>query len=650
MINRLRLGQKIAGGFIIILLLLTLVLFSSTRALVNIKHTIEKYEIYVGHSSLMSELQISMLLMRMDVLNYFSTEDDQQSKQYSLSHSKMQKVLSDAKNEIKNREQLALLNTIDDSISIYNESFSRVISLNQEISKLESMNLAPNGELMLKYVNDILTTTYETQNYLAVQAANIIKEIILQQRLYSAKYLYSHRVSDFENASKTLRKKLVNTFSTLKKIKISSKEEIVLNQIILTSEKYDSALSKIHQLINERSSIQNGTLRTVGPDVTNKASQIKSGISSSQKVLRNNLDNQSNQSITVTIVLSVIAIMLGIIFSYCITRNITQPIHMAVEAANQLAKGDLSVSFAHNKQDETGLLLNSLQHTADNLQKMIITISGASNELASASEQLTVVNDKTLQGIVQQEQETELVATAMNEMATTVHDVANNAVKAAEAANSADHEAGAGSRIVEETIHAINTLYENVNNSAEKLHDVQTQVVNIVSILNVIKEIADQTNLLALNAAIEAARAGEQGRGFAVVADEVRALAARTQGSTSEIEAIISQLQAGTQSTVAAMQVGKSQAESCVIKANDTGKALQSIIGAITVINDMNDQIASASEQQSIVAETINENVMKVRNVAEENAVAANQTKSTSNEIAKLAVELNQLVAVFKVS
>ncbi len=281
---------------------------------------------------------------------------------------------------------------------------------------------------------------------------------------------------------------------------------------------------------------------------------------------------------------------------------------------------------------------------------MISTIHSASAELASASEELAVVTDQTTQGIVRQETETDMVATAMNEMATTVHDVASNAARAADAANDADKQAESGAKVVAETVNSIGTLSESVNLSSEKLHMVQQDVVNISSILDVIRAIADQTNLLALNAAIEAARAGEQGRGFAVVADEVRSLAARTQGSTSEIQSIIEQLQSGTKSSVQVMNQVKSLADDCVEQAGKTGVVLQSITDAVGVINDMNIQIASASEQQSTVAETINENVVNVKRIAQENALASSQTRSSSSEIARLADQLNDLVALFKLS
>lgn len=368
-----------------------------------------------------------------------------------------------------------------------------------------------------------------------------------------------------------------------------------------------------------------------------------------QDTLGPQLKDSTNRSIEITIFLSVVAILLGIAASYLLTIVITKPVHKAVKAANQLAEGDLTVDVGKTSKDETGLLLAAIQNTAVNLKQMITTISGASTELASASTELATVTEQSSQSIIRQESETEMVATAMNEMTVTVHDVANSASQAAGAADQANQEAESGAGVVKRTITAIHLLSESVTQSSEKLSEVEQEVHNISTILDVIRGIAEQTNLLALNAAIEAARAGEQGRGFAVVADEVRSLASRTQDSTQEIQNIIEQLQHGTQSTVSAMNQGKKQAAACVEQADETNETLQAIIHAISVINDMNMQIASASEQQSTVAESINENIVNVRQIAEENAVASDETRQSSGEIARLAEQLNQLVARFKI-
>ncbi|ELA9243552.1 methyl-accepting chemotaxis protein [Vibrio alginolyticus] len=404
-----------------------------------------------------------------------------------------------------------------------------------------------------------------------------------------------------------------------------------------------------HELITERNQLVADTLDVLGPRIADEIEDVKLLLIEEMNLRANKLEQSNHDSMIMIFVLALAALGFGTIAAYFITQNIVQPIAVAVQAADRLAQGGLTQTVRSNRGDEAGQLLTAIGNSNEQLKTMIMTMAGASGELSSAAEELSVVTEQTSKGIIQQESETEMVATAMNEMTSTVHDVADNAQNASQAATHADKEAESGTRVVTQTINAIHTLSNHVNESSIKLNDVEKQVLNIGTILDVIRGIAEQTNLLALNAAIEAARAGEQGRGFAVVADEVRSLAGRTQESTAEIQSIISQLQTGTRETVAVMNEGKTQADYCVEHAGEANTALQAINDAIRVISDMNIQIASAAEQQAAVAENISENLVNVRQVAQENASASDETRGSSQEIARLAEQLNQIVVQFKV-
>ena len=262
---------------------------------------------------------------------------------------------------------------------------------------------------------------------------------------------------------------------------------------------------------------------------------------------------------------------------------------------------------------------------------------------------MSLVMEETKRDTLQQQSETSQVVTAMNEMTATVQEVARHATEAASAANKADHASVEGKKVVLSTMNAIEALSSEVHSAANVISQLEKDSENIGTVLDVIKGIAEQTNLLALNAAIEAARAGEQGRGFAVVADEVRTLASRTQQSTQEIQAMIENLQVGAQTAVKVMDESRAKAESSVSQAAKAGGSLEDITHSVSLINDMNTQIATAAEEQSAVAEEINRNIVNISEIVDRTADGANQTSIASEELASLAAQLQQLVNQFKV-
>lgn len=649
MFKNLRLGSKIELGFGIVLLLLSVVLTTSIFALQKADSGISDYRGLARETNLAGKLQANMLMVQMNVKNFLITKDNNDLEQYNNYLSKMKVFLKQADQEITNPERASHILELKSSIINYEQSFETVINLIRENDIVYSTVIVPKGNEMRSIIEEIIASAYENGNNEAVYHAGHIQDKMLVGRLYVMKYLQTNSREDFSISMQNMSNNLSNEIQDFNGNIQSSSLKDLLSRFKTAQSRYIKALNEIDSIITERNLVTEESLNIIGPSVAANIENIKLSVIKDQETLGPALKKSTDNSIQITVVLSILAVTIGIVAAYLLTVNITRPIQTAVNVANQLSKGDLTINVGNVSKDETGQLLGAIQNTADNLKQMMSTISMASSELASASEELAVVTEQTSEGIIQQESETDMVATAMHQMATTVHDVADNAANAATAANKADIESKAGSAVVEQTIHSINSLSQCVIDSSIKLNEVQQEVVNISTILDVIKGIADQTNLLALNAAIEAARAGEQGRGFAVVADEVRSLAARTQGSTSEIETLIEQLQAGTESTVQQMNQGKIQAEGCVQNAVEASSALSAIANAIDVINDMNIQIASASEQQSSVAESINENVLNVKRIAEENSVAANQTRGSSTEIATLAEQLNQLVSHFKV-
>ncbi|WP_408581958.1 MULTISPECIES: methyl-accepting chemotaxis protein [Pseudomonas syringae group] len=283
----------------------------------------------------------------------------------------------------------------------------------------------------------------------------------------------------------------------------------------------------------------------------------------------------------------------------------------------------------------------------DKLRDTLQGISGSATQLASAAEELNAVTDESARGLVQQNNEIEQAATAVNEMTSAVEEVARNAVSTSQASRNAATSAGDGRDLVQETVSAIERMSGDVKDTSELIINLASESRDIGKVLDVIRGLADQTNLLALNAAIEAARAGEAGRGFAVVADEVRALAHRTQQSTSEIERMIGSIQSGTEQAVSSMRNSTERAESTLNIAKGAGMALNTINVAVEEINERNMVIASAAEEQAQVAREVDRNLVNIRDLSAQSTTGANQTSAASTELSRLAVDLNSMVSRF---
>ncbi|MFK8329456.1 methyl-accepting chemotaxis protein [Pseudomonas sp. BJa5] len=343
------------------------------------------------------------------------------------------------------------------------------------------------------------------------------------------------------------------------------------------------------------------------------------------------------------------ALVLGGLISALIIRQVTLPLRRAVEIARRIGEGDLTDTASEPRRDEFGQLLQALAQSGHNLREMLGQAGHVTRQLSSAAQALSTITEQTSAGISCQKVETDQVATAMSEMVATVQDVARNAEEASEATRQANSQANQGNQVVQRALTQIGQLADDIGNSASAVTRLSEESERISSVMTVINAIAEQTNLLALNAAIEAARAGEAGRGFAVVADEVRGLAQRTQQSTAQIEALIVSLQQGAQKAADMMHSSHQMVGTTVTLANEAGVELQAITQTVTAIQGMNLQIATAAEQQSAVAEAINRSVLSVRDVAEQSSTASQQTAAASVELARLGSELQQLVARFRV-
>ncbi len=372
---------------------------------------------------------------------------------------------------------------------------------------------------------------------------------------------------------------------------------------------------------------------------------IMNGLMDTQQRLA--LEDQRSAFIQMA-VLTLLALLVGLFASVVISRQITAPLALTVDLARRIAKGDLTVQAKSNRKDELGDLQNAMQDMAQNLNTLVQGIGNGVTHISTSAEKLSAMSEQTSAGVRQQKSEVDQVATAMHEMASTVQEVARNTTDASAAATLADQQARHGSTVVKQATVQISELAVAIEALGGAMNVLSQDSEQIGKVIDVIKAVAEQTNLLALNAAIEAARAGEQGRGFAVVADEVRSLAQRTQDSTKEIEALIITLQQGTQAASTLMASSRERTLDTVVLAQKAELAITEINQSIGTIQEMSLQISAAAEQQSAVADEINRSIVSVRDVADQSAVASEESAAATIELASLGQDLQRMTAHFR--
>ena len=376
-----------------------------------------------------------------------------------------------------------------------------------------------------------------------------------------------------------------------------------------------------------------------------------SAVMADLRTLQSDLEAQRKTDILGMTIAGLVIAGIGLLVIWLVGHGIARPLKQMVTMLNDIAQGegDLTRRLSSDRADELGAIASGFNTFLIKLQAMITQVVSSVQKVSDSSEHTADIAIRTNQGVHKQMVEIDQVATAVHEMTATAQDVARNATQAAQAASHADQAASQGMRIVRDTSTSIGALAEEIGKAVGVVQTLAKDSENINAILIAIRGIAEQTNLLALNAAIEAARAGEQGRGFAVVADEVRNLAQKTQKATEEIQTMIQQLQQGTREVVRVMEDSQNRTDESVQHAAKAAQALETITQAVSVINDMNTQIASAAEEQSAVAEDINRNVINIGQVANEVAGGADESSAASADLTKLAEQQRRLINQFKV-
>lgn len=622
---------KLAIGFSLVLLLTVAIALTGWQGLNGLTERGDKLAVISHLNELAKDLRISLL-----------TYEQQRTPEASAQVLQILKNLESEQRAAQERFTIpANRALIDEQIAAVREYQRALSDLNQAAQNREASraNLGSSADRAVLLISQIEQALVQGENLSQFNNVVQLSKLIQQARFQVRGYTYSGK-AEFKQTALDAIDQAYKALQALPE-KIPGEHTANLGSAGEALKAYRAAVGQYHdaQVSNAETMVRMQKQGDLMLDISKKLMDM-------QTTLRN---DESRHAKSMLGLAAALALVLGVISAWAITRQIVIPLQQTLSAVERVANGDLSHDLAVERSDELGQLQRGIQRMTLSLRELISGISDGVTQIASAAEELSAVTEQTSAGVNSQKVETDQVATAMNEMTATVQEVARNAEEASEAAVAADQQAREGDKVVGQAIRQIELLAVEVVHSTEAMAALKQETSKIGSVLDVIKSVAEQTNLLALNAAIEAARAGEAGRGFAVVADEVRSLAQRTQKSTEEIEELIAALQHGTQQAASVMDNSRGLTDSSVELTRRAGVALETITRTVSAIQSMNQQIAAAAEQQSSVAEEINRSVLNVRDVSEQTSAASEETAASSVELARLGTHLQMLVGKFRV-
>ncbi|MDY0938034.1 methyl-accepting chemotaxis protein [Pseudomonas viridiflava] len=622
---------KLAIGFGLVLLMTLMI---STTAWFSTDALIDRGD----RVTAIAEINELTLQLRVNRMRYEALYNAETATDVRATLDQLDAALQSARNLLRSPENIQLIDGQIQAAREYRQSFD---DMTKAIGVREGSRsqMGDNADKAVEQANKIEAALLKEDNILAFNGIVGVSKLIQQARFQVRGYTYSGKPEFEKNANQAIDDAVtgINTLAG----DVSSEFAPTLQQAIAGLKGYRAAVG-VYRDSQAASKAALEKMTTLG---------VKMLATSSDMIDRQNKsrDAESDHAVMMIVAATVMALLLSVLAAWIITRQITTPLQETLEVVERVAAGDLSRNLNVNRKDELGRLQSTIQRMTVSLRELVGGIRDGVTQIASAAEELSAVTEQTSAGVNNQKVETDQVATAMHEMTATVQEVARNAEEASEAAVAADQQAREGERVVNEAIAQIERLASAVGNSSEAMGALKQESEKIGSVLDVIKSVAQQTNLLALNAAIEAARAGEAGRGFAVVADEVRSLAQRTQKSTEEIEALIVSLQSGTQQAASVMDSSRELSASSVDLTRRAGGSLENITKTVSAIQSMNQQIAAAAEQQSATAEEINRSIINVRDVSEQTSAASEETAASSIELARLGTHLQTLVSRFTV-
>ncbi|CAK1893824.1 methyl-accepting chemotaxis protein [Vibrio crassostreae] len=645
--RHLSIALKIKLGYAICLLFFVISGLVSYKGIQTLSNGFSQYSELSHKATLSGNIQVHFLQMRLASERYLESLDDQYEANYQSSKLAIDELLNNLIQTTTNTDSLSSLQLVQDSVAAFDAAYSSMKQSQLLIDQLVNVEMVTRETNALKAAQSLLYESYNNNDPNASLYAGMLMENFLAAKITVLSYSNNNDLKTYEAGKDIFEYALPGIEGDIESLKSSPYQSELIEDFSNQREAYAKGFEQVHQQMIENTQ-RTATLASIGDSLAIAVADAQSILEQQKQALTPVLQASEKRSIQIIILLTGVALVIGMTSAVLVTRSITKGIAQVKQITNELSQGNLNVEVNIESKNEIGELLTNMEITIESLRDIVGQVNRSSVRIGEMSESLNQVTNNSSTNATQLNSEMMNISSAVDQLASSTSEIASSANHASQVANQATENVAMGLKEVDKTLYEIGSADESMQVSSQKVTDLHKESMNIGAILEVIKGVSEQTNLLALNAAIEAARAGEQGRGFAVVADEVRTLAKRTQDSASQIDELITSLQRGAKDALESIKESHSTVSDASTQAQQASQNLHVINQHIQDLNQANSQIAVSVDEQDRLTKSLGENAQGANTIAQSNQESVSSISGAASDLTEVAHHLESQVNRFR--
>ncbi|MEZ8325129.1 methyl-accepting chemotaxis protein [Vibrio cyclitrophicus] len=645
--RHLSIALKIKLGYAICLLFFVISGFVSYKGIQTLSNGFNQYSELSHKATLSGNIQVHFLQMRLASERYLESLDEQYETNYQSSKLAIDELLNNLIQTTTNTDSLSSLQLVQDSVAAFDSAYGSMKQSQLLIDQLVNVEMVKRETNALKAAQSLLYESYNNNDPNASLYAGMLMENFLAAKITVLSYSNNNDLKTYEAGKDIFEYALPGIEGDIESLKSSPYQSELIEDFSNQREAYAKGFEQVHQQMIENTQ-RTATLASIGDSLAISVADAQSILEQQKQALTPVLQASEKRSIQIIFLLTGVALLIGMTSAVLVTRSITKGIAQVKQITNELSQGNLNVEVNIESKNEIGELLTNMEVTIESLRDIVGQVNRSSVRIGEMSESLNQVTNNSSTNATQLNNEMINISSAVDQLASSTSEIASSANHASQVANQATENVAMGLKEVDKTLHEIGSADESMQVSSQKVTDLHKESMNIGAILEVIKSVSEQTNLLALNAAIEAARAGEQGRGFAVVADEVRTLAKRTQDSASQIDELITSLQRGAKDALESIKESHSTVSDASTQAQQASQNLHVINQHIQDLNQANSQIAVSVDEQDRLTKSLGENAQGANTIAQSNQESVSSISGAASDLTEVAHHLESQVNRFR--